>query len=210
RARPAGAPGRRPWSTARTRRSRADRKCVVTARRSAVSQERLAIRAAAALDQPVAVGVIVICQLFALSNAARRPDPDDAVLDLDVAVRPARMIDESGDVAADAGVDDGAVGQLEAPDVTALDVPALAAKALPVGDFFAGIVDDLRVLGNRLGGKHAPAVNSRTPFLNHLFKISLVGAPHIGPLGLECARHFPRSISCARSARLRSRPWPPP
>ena len=58
------------------------------------------------------------------------------------------MVDEPGDVAADPRVDDGAVGQLEAPDVAVLDVAPLALEALLVGDLLAGVVDDACVLRN--------------------------------------------------------------
>src|SRR6266498_969174 len=75
------------------------------------SEQALTIGTAPALDQPVAVRIVVVGQLFALPDPARGADPDDAVLDLDIAVGPARMIDEARDVAADTGVDGGPVGQ---------------------------------------------------------------------------------------------------
>src|SRR5215831_17751034 len=49
----------------------------------------------------------------------------------------------------DAGVDDSAVRQIEAPDVLpVVDVAPLAPQALLVGDLFARVVDDASVLGD--------------------------------------------------------------
>src|SRR5947209_4291288 len=99
------------------------------------SDERLTARAAPALDERVAIRVVVVRQLLAAADRARRADPDASVLDVDVAVRLAGVIDEARDVAADARIDHRAVRQLEAPDVPALDVAPLAAQALLVGNF---------------------------------------------------------------------------
>src|SRR5882724_8891323 len=77
----------------------------------------------------------------ASSGFARRANPDDALLDVDVAVRVARVVDEARHVAADAGIDRRAVRQLEAPDVPAPDVPQLALETLRVGDLLARVVN---------------------------------------------------------------------
>src|SRR5262245_25080534 len=99
------------------RRSRAGRRS---------SQEDLAAGPAAALDEPFAVGVVVVGDLLAAPDRPRRANPDHAVDNVHVGVGTAGVVDVAGDVAADARVDDRAVGQLEAPDVAALDVATLA------------------------------------------------------------------------------------
>src|SRR5207237_7780573 len=105
----------RPSSTSATTQSREGRR---------PSQKRLAAWTAAAFDEPLAVRVVVVGELLASADPARGANPDRAVDDVDVAVRPAGMVDEPRVVAADAGVDHRAVGQLEAPDVAAPDVAA--------------------------------------------------------------------------------------
>src|SRR5207247_694339 len=105
-------------------------------------------------------------------NCPCRADPDGAVLDPYVAIRPARMVDEARDVAAHGRVDNGSVGQLEAPDVAALDVAALAPQALLVRDLLACVIDDALVLRNLRRGEHAEPVNLRPPPAEHLIKIA--------------------------------------
>src|SRR4029077_1509803 len=124
-----------PWCSSGTRRSHGGR------RPAAESQEMLTSGTAAALDQPFTVRVVVIGQLLALPDLPGSANPDHPVDDVDVAVRTAGMVDEPGVVAADAGVDHGPVGQLEAPDVAVLDVAPLALQAHLVGDLLAGVVD---------------------------------------------------------------------
>src|SRR5437764_9481029 len=133
-------------------------------------QECLASAPAPAHDETLSVGVVVIGELLAFANRARRSNPDDAVDDVDVAVRAAGMVDVSRDVAADARVDDRAVRQLEAPDVALFDVPRLALEALLVGDLLAGVMNDPLVFLDGFRRIHAPAVNLRTPTLDHLLK----------------------------------------
>jgi hypothetical protein len=77
------------------------------------------------------------------------------------------MVDEARDVAAHSGVDDRPVGQLEAPDVPLPDVPPFSLEAFLVRDPLAGVVNDSCVLGDRLGGIHAPPVNPRPPPFDH-------------------------------------------
>src|SRR3974377_269142 len=121
------------------------------------SEEPLTAGLAPALDEGFPIRVVVVRQLFALSDVARRAYPDDALLDVDVTVGAARVVDEPRDVAADARVDHRAVGQLEAPDLAAFDVAALAPEAFPVRDALAGVVDDACVLRKAGRGEHAPA-----------------------------------------------------
>ena len=132
-----------------------------------MAPSRNAAGLASAFEESFAIRVVVIGQLFALSDGARRANPDDAVFDVDVTIGPARMIDEPRDVAADVGVDHRTVRQLETPDVAGSDVAQFALEAFLVRDLLAGVVDDALVLGDGLGGEHAPPVNLRSPFLNH-------------------------------------------
>jgi hypothetical protein len=122
---------------------------------------------AATRDEAFPIRVVVIGELLALLDRPRGADPDDSILDLDIAVRPAGMVDVAGDVASDAGVDHRTVRHLEAPDVAAFHVPALPQQTLLVGDLLARVVNDPRVLGDGGGGIHPPTVNSRSPFFNH-------------------------------------------
>src|SRR5262249_55196634 len=147
------------------RRSRADRTPALAPVRR--SQQRLASRPAAALDQSVSISVVVVRQLLSPPNGTRRADPDRALDDMNVAVRTAAVIDEAGNVAADARIDDRAVRQLEAPDVSAPDVAALALEALLVGNLLAGVMNDALVLRNRLCRVDAPPLDFRTPLLDH-------------------------------------------
>ena len=115
--------------------------------------------ATAARDRLRSVGRIVVGQLFTLPDIARRADPDRLAYDFGVAVRFARVVDIARDVAADGGVPNVQPIELEAPDVTALQVSDLALQTLPVRDLFPGIVDDALVLGDWLGSKDPPAFN---------------------------------------------------
>src|ERR1700730_11430321 len=100
------------------------------------------------MDETFAVRVVVVGQLLAFSNVARGADPDHALLDVDVAVRLAPVIDEARHVADHARIDDRPVGELEAPDMPALDVAPLALQAFLIGDELARVMNDPRVLGN--------------------------------------------------------------
>src|SRR4051812_38952692 len=132
-----------------------------------MSEQALASGTAAAFDQPFAIGVIVVGQLFAAPDLPRGADPDDAAGDVHVAVRPAAVIDEARDIAADRGVDDGAVRQLEAPHAAAFDVAALALQALLVRNLLARVIDDAFVLRDRLGRVDAPSMDLRSPLFDH-------------------------------------------
>ena len=131
------------------------------ARRASASQLGLAARAAAARDRLVALGVVVVGQLFARLDVARRADPDRLVDDVDPAVRLARVVDEPRDVAADVGVAAPVAVDPEHPDAALAQVAILAALALLVGDELAGVVDDALVLVDGLDGEDAKAVQLR-------------------------------------------------
>lgn len=111
--------------------------------------------------------MIVVGQLFTLTDRARCPDPDDPAGDVHVAVRLAGVIDKARDVATHCRVDDGPIRQLEAPDVPVLPVPTLALQAFLVGNLLAGVIDDACVLRNRVRGVDAPSMDLRSPLLDH-------------------------------------------
>ena len=107
----------------------------------------------------VALGPVVVCQLLAGADETRRADPDGLVDHLKPAVRPARVVDQARDVAADRGVAAPAPVDAEHPDTALLQIARFARRALRVEDQLARIVDDACVLADALAGKHAVAVN---------------------------------------------------
>src|SRR5688572_25364131 len=104
----------------------------VSRRREGRSQTSRAAGAAVALDDLLAVRVVVVGQLFAGLDVPSGPDPDVLADDLAVAVRPAGVIDEARDVAADHGVAHPAAIHREAPDLAALQVLRFAREAFLV------------------------------------------------------------------------------
>src|SRR5215510_3163969 len=130
-------------------------------------EQPLTVRPAAAADQAFAVGVVIVCELFAPPYRPGRPNPDDAVLDVDIAVRAAGMIDEPCDVSADARINDCSISELEAPDMTTLDVSTFPLEAFLIRDLLACVVNNPLVLGDAGGTENAPAMNRRPPFFNH-------------------------------------------
>src|SRR5438445_440810 len=144
--------------------------------------------------------VCFVCAL--MSPLLLASDPDRSVDDVDVAVGTAGVVDEARDVAADAGVDDGAVRQLEAPDVAASDVAPLAPEALLVRDLFSRVIDDPFVLRNGLGRINAPPVNLRPPFLDHVL---MLAGPHPRSLSLAHARSLgPQALSAVLKIQCRA------
>src|SRR3954470_17154404 len=148
-----------PWSIPATTRIREgrERACGQAPHRS---QEVRAVRTAAAFDRRLPVGVVVVIQLGAFPDRLGGADPDHAILDFDVAVRLARVIDEPGDVAADCGIDGCTVRQLEAPDMTLVEIPGFALQTFLVRDLLAGVIDDPLVLRNGFRRENAPPLNS--------------------------------------------------
>src|SRR5665213_791971 len=123
-------------------------------------QEALASLAAPAHDHALTVGVVVVGELLTLLDHPRGADPDDPLLDVDVAVGPAGVVDEPRVVAAHPGIDHRAVRELEAPDVAGLHVPDFALQAHLIGNLLAGVVDDAFVLRNGFGCIHAPSMDA--------------------------------------------------
>src|SRR4029453_16101787 len=114
-----------------------------------------------------AVSRVIVGDFFSPLDIARGANPDDVADDLRVTVRRARVIHVACDVAADGRVAHVEPVQFEAPDVPLLGVALLAPQPLLIGDFLASVVDDSRVLGDGLGGKNAPTLDSGPPLLNH-------------------------------------------
>ena len=127
------------------------------------SQPGLTARPALTRNQLLAVGEVVIGQLFARLDITRRADPDRLRLADDVAVtiRFTGVIDESGDVAANVRIAYPAAIHGETPDAPLLQIPGLASQALLVIDQLASVIDDACVLVNGLESEYAPAVDSR-------------------------------------------------
>ena len=85
------------------------------------------------------------------------------------------MVDEARNVTADGGVDHASVGELEAPDVTGLDVASLAVQALAVRDLLPRVVNDPLVLRNCLRCEYTPPMDLRSFPPNHTIKIARAG-----------------------------------
>jgi hypothetical protein len=78
-------------------------------------------------DTRDAFRVVVVRQLFASVDAARRENPDRGADDVDVAIRMAGVIDVARDIAADRGVTRRALVDVEDPDARTRQVPSFAA-----------------------------------------------------------------------------------
>ncbi len=78
-------------------------------------------------DTRDAFRVVVVRQLFASVDAARRENPDRGADDVDVAIRMAGVIDVARDIAADRGVTRPALVDVEDPDALTRQVPSFAA-----------------------------------------------------------------------------------
>ena len=122
-------------------------------------QHHRAARATAAANRASAVRQVVVRELFTRANISSGPNPDCIADYLGVAVGGAGMIDVPRDIPTDCGVTSEQMIQLEAPDMSLREVPALAPQTFPVRDLFAGVVDDSRVFRDGLSGKYSPALN---------------------------------------------------
>src|SRR4051812_40282026 len=114
------------------------------------SQHPTAARTAAARDPRDAIRVVVVGQLLARPDPARRADPDVAPLDLHVAVRAARVVDVPRDIAAECRVARPAPVDREDPDALPRQVPLLAAPRLRLRDELPLVLDDVDVFVDRL------------------------------------------------------------
>src|SRR5688572_528054 len=96
-------------------------------------QLRLAAGSAPARYRLIPLGVVVVGQLFAGQNVARRPNPNRLVDDVDPAVRLAGMIDEPGDVAFDIRVSAQDAAHAKHPDAPLAKIAIFAGFTLLVG-----------------------------------------------------------------------------
>src|SRR5688572_21137391 len=115
-----------------------------------------------------AVGRVIVGQLLTLADVPGRHDPDRVSLDHRVAVRGAGVIDEAGDVPPDGRVPHIQAIQLEAPDVSLLQVAVLAIEADLVWDLLPVVGHDAFVLVDGLCGKDSPAGDPGFTALNHV------------------------------------------
>src|ERR1044072_1401723 len=114
---------------------------------AAASEPGLAARPAQALNRADSVSRIVVGELGAALDVPGGNDPDGVADDPRIAVRRAGVIDIARDVAADRGIADVMLIQLEAPDVALFEVAPLALQAFLVPDLLAGVMNDALVLG---------------------------------------------------------------
>ena len=162
-------------------------------------QDAAAARPAQAPDPGDPVGVVVVGQLFAGSDWARRDDPDPAADDVGVAVGAAGVIDVAGDVAAHCGVTDPAIVQVEDPDPVAGQIPLLAAPAFGLRDQLTFVLDNLRVFRNRFRGIDAPAGDRRTAPLDAV----------AGESRRHCSEAGRRSATVRARQQITGPSWPP-
>ena len=111
-----------------------------------------------ARDVAVAIGHVVVGQLFAFADSSRRADPDRVANDVDVAVGMARVVDEARDVAAHGRVAHPPPIDLKTPDQSFPDVSTLTLQAFLVRDLLTRIIDDPLVLVDPFRGEHSPPV----------------------------------------------------
>jgi len=93
-----------------------------------------AIRTAPALNDLLAVGVVVVGELLAGLDVAPGADPDVTADYLAVTVRLARVVDEPRDISADVSIAHPAPIHSETPDLAAFQVRRFALQAFLVID----------------------------------------------------------------------------
>src|SRR5262249_5549974 len=117
---------------------------------------------AVARNQLLTIGVVVVGELFARFYVPAGANPDVVPHDMAVAVRPARMVDETCDVAADLCIAHPAPVHGEAPDLAAFQILRFTPEALLVADQLAFVGDDAGVLVDRLKREYTPAMQLRS------------------------------------------------
>ena len=85
-------------------------------------------------------------------------DPDRTVDDVGVAIGCARMVDESGEVAANVAVNDPSTVDAKAPDLSAPQITGFPLFTFLRPDLFTRVRHDALVLVDILHGKDAPTV----------------------------------------------------
>jgi hypothetical protein len=123
-----------------------------------VSQTRFAPGPAATRNRLVALGVVVVGQLFTGLDSPGRANPDRLIDDVDPTVGLAGVIDESRDVAVNVGITAPRAIDTKHPDATFAQVAILAVQALFVRDQLTGVIDDPLVLVDWVDREYAEAV----------------------------------------------------
>ena len=159
-------------------------------------QEPLTPGPAAALDLPFAVRHVVVGELFAFANRARRADPDDVADDVHVAVALARVIDEASDVAADVRIAHPAAVDLKTPDSAALHIAVLALEALLMRDHLPRVVDNPLVLWNAFCGEHSPTVQFRTTTCDHGLPFEKAHYANLRSFALPASYGWKPAVTC--------------
>ena len=85
-------------------------------------------------------------------------DPDRTVDDIGVAIGCARMVDESGEVAANVAINDPSTVDAKAPDLSAPQITVFPLLTFLRPDLFTRVRHDALVLVDILHGKDAPTV----------------------------------------------------
>ena len=108
----------------------------------------------------VAADLVVVAQLLAGRDVARRVDEHAAMLDHGLAIAFALVIDEARIVAADGGIDDRVLVDDEQECVIVVDVVIVVTRVRRlVRKALAEVLDDARALGNEAPREHAVAVH---------------------------------------------------
>jgi hypothetical protein len=112
---------------------------------------------------------IIEREFLAGSDVASRDDPDATAYDFDAAIRPARVVDQSGDVAREAAVQIVTRVEFENIHTVVLAAPPslqslrLPSQGFPLRNAFSDIFDNARAIGDRAPRVNAAPVNCRAP-----------------------------------------------
>ena len=183
--------------------------------RRRASEHALASRSTPTTHRLVTICVVVVADLLTSSDRSSCANPDDALVDLDVTVRRAGVVDEAGDIASHRGVHYPCAIQLEAPDVPLGQLSLLAGNAVLRPELLAGVVDDPLVFRNRRSREHTPSVNTGASSLDPVGGRRRRGTdtlPLLGRCLLLGLDPFPSGVrSCThlgrrRPTRARARP----
>ena len=109
-------------------------------------------------DLFIAISVIVVREFFAAFEILAGDDPDRTVDDVGVAIGCARMVDESGDVAANVAINDPPTVDAKTPDLSAPQITVFPLLAFLGPDLFTRVRNDALVLVDILHCKDAPTV----------------------------------------------------
>src|SRR5207253_8450819 len=133
----------------------------------------LASRPASTRNQLLAIGVVVVRQLFAGVDITRGADPDRLSDDVAVTIRLTGVVDEAREIAVNIGIAHPAAVDGETPDAPLRQVLRLALQALLVIDQLACVIDDARIFCDWFGGEDAPSVDVRAaPYDSRNFRFT--------------------------------------